>query len=78
MIKPTDERGYHPMTNAGWHATIDCGYYGLDLNIARALGKKGHLGYFPESSTWASQATDCGYYAMNRSITIALQRLARS
>ena len=78
MIKPADHLGYHPMANSEWHAPIDCGYFGLDVNIARALGKISHLGYCSESSSWASHTRDCGYYALNRSIVIALRRLARS
>ena len=78
MIKPAEDLGYHPMANSEWNAPIDCGYFGLDVDIARALGKKSHLGYCSESSTWAAHTRDCGYFALNGSIMIALKRLARS
>ena len=78
MIKAANSLGYQPMSKAAGHGSIDCGYFGLDANIARALGRRSHLGYCADHGTWASDANDFGYYAMNRSIMIALKRLARS
>ena len=77
MIKPADSLGYRPMAHSGAPEPIDCGYFGLDPQIAKALGKKSHLGYLAESCTWASETSDCGYFAVNRKIAIALRRLAR-
>ncbi len=77
MIKAANSLGYQPMPKAEGQTSIDCGYFGLDANIARALGQRSHLGYCLDHGAWASNANDFGYYAMNRSIVIALKRLAR-
>lgn len=78
MIKPADCLGYQPMDASGGHETADYGYFGLDVNITRALGKRSHLGYSSESCTWESNLSDFGYYSINRGIERALKRLARS
>ena len=78
MIKAAKSLGYQPRPKAEGHGSIDCGYFGLDANIARALGRRSHLGYCVDHGSWASNASDFGYYAMNRSIVMALKRLARS
>lgn len=78
MIKPADSPGDQPMEISGGYEAADCGYYGIDVNIARALGKKGHLGYSTENCAWEASLSDCGYYTMNRGIARALMRLAHS
>jgi hypothetical protein len=78
MIEPADRLEYHAINHSGATEPADCGYFGLDADIVRALGKKGHLGYFPDNDAWEAETVDCGYYAMNRCITRALKRLARS
>jgi hypothetical protein len=78
MNQPADGLGYQPTQTSGEMEAVDCGYFSLDFNIARALGQKGHLGYSPENDTWEAGWRDFGYYAMNGSIIRALKRLARS
>lgn len=78
MNQPADNLGYQPAQTSGEMEPVDCGYFGLDFNIARALGQKGHLGYSPENGTWDAGLSDFGYFAMNGSIMRALKRLARS
>ncbi|MDJ0809554.1 MAG: hypothetical protein QNJ48_15040 [Desulfobacterales bacterium] len=78
MIKSANRLRDQTMPTSGERGSIDCGYFGLDADIARALGQRSHLGYCADHETWASDANDFGYYAMNRSIMIALKRLARS
>ena len=46
--------GYQPMPKAEGQTSIDCGYFGLDANIARALGQRSHLGYCLDHGAWAS------------------------
>jgi hypothetical protein len=78
MNLPADGLRHQPAPISGEMEPVDCGYFSLDFNIARALGQKGHLGYSPENGTWEAGWHDCGYYAMNGSIIRALKRLACS
>ena len=77
MIKPADCLGYQPAKTSGGSDPTEFGYFGLDLNIVRALRRKNHLGYSSKNGLWESDMSDCGYYAMNRSIVRALKRLSR-
>ncbi|MBL0714816.1 MAG: hypothetical protein JJV98_14065 [Desulfosarcina sp.] len=77
MRKPANGLGYNPLETSGAGELANFGYFGLDTNIARALGKRSHLGYISDDCPWEAHHNDFGYYAINGGISRALKRLAR-